>query len=186
MNRYLDNKMNEILHLALRKNKGKKLLPIVCHDLSQQLELNEQKIRFVDLEISDILREKFNQSWSKARSLQGDNYYVHFWHPSDKDDLSRFLEKLASKLLTDSVLIFRSTSVFCGAVELNAQEVLPYALRLVGEDQEDFLMSSMSGDEGVVIMLNNDRDIGPTSPHYELDIWGKSFINDIKSITSGE
>ncbi len=125
---------NKRLQIAVRRNRGKQLQSEFVRELASILGRRADSIRILGLDETDLLWQKVESRIEACNSAEM-TCYRERWVESQVDELRRFLHQLRNSLSNEGLVLFRSVSEYCDAVETHTQEVLDHALQLISLDQ---------------------------------------------------
>lgn len=167
--------MNKRLQVAARRNRGKHLLSAFLRELACTLGRRDDTFRILSLDETDLLWQKVESKVDACNNCRIPCYRQR-WVRNQLDDLSSFLRQLRVILPDEALILFRSASQYCGAVETSMHEVLAHALQLVSLDQEDLIVVDPNASRGMMLSFDTDKYITGDVTVYELIMWGEQWL----------
>ena len=168
------------LQLKLRQHQGKQLLPRYLGDLSRSLNKSTEDIKVLDLETTDklwkiLLGERQLHLEGAKPSLR------RIWLADDIEEVKRLLNGLKERIPDRPMVLFRSLSEYCGAVETTSREVLENAFRLISLDGEDLMAIDYEGSYGIVFENYTEWTETGSLEVYQLLIWGMEWLDTLSN-----
>ena len=174
---------NTKLEKALRRHKGKELLPDLLSELTRVLRSPAETIVFADLDSTDSLWRMFEakQQECEAKTI---GCLKKTWPVSELKDLKEAIARLAAVTPEKELFLFRSTSEYCGAIKITSKKLLEHAFELISLDQEDLMASNEDVSYGIVLSYVTDWTEAGSAEIYELLVWGEEWLKVIAVQTS--
>lgn len=166
---------NKRLQIAVRRNRGKQLQSAFVRELASVLGRQNDSIRILGLDETDSLWQKVESRVQECNNGEM-SCYRRRWVESQLDELRSFLQHLRRILPDEPLVLFRSVSEYCGAIETETQEVLDRALQLISLDEEDLIAVNREESKGMMLSLDTDKYITGDVVVYELIIWGEEWL----------
>src|SRR6266446_2462930 len=167
---------NKQFQIAVRRNRGKQLQSAFIRELAAALGRRDDSIRILTLDETDLLWQKVE---SRVQACNNGEIpcYRRRWVESQLDELRTLLDQIRGILSNVPLVLFRSLSEYCGALETDTREVLGRALQLVSLDQDDLIAVNRDASKGIMLGLDTDKYVTGDVVVYELIIWGEEWLN---------
>jgi len=167
--------MDKRLQIAVRRNRGKQLQSAFIHELASALGRRDDSFGILSLDETELLWQKVESKVGACNNGQIPCYRRR-WVESQIDELGSFLQELRGLLTDEPMVLFRSVSEYCGAIETHTGEVLDRAFQLVSLDQEDLIAVNHEVSKGIMLSLDTDKYITGDVVVYELIMWGEEWL----------
>ena len=170
----------EGLQLAIRRNRGKQVLPVFLTNLSTTLKRPRECIALLDLETTDHVWETYRNRFHQC--LDGRTACFQKQCPATKvQDVASVLAQLKNRLTNLQIFLLRIDSEFCGAVECTINEILENAFELVSLDQEELRACDKEGRCGLFFEYYTERYSSGCVEEYRVILWGDEWLEAVNN-----
>lgn len=157
------------LQLALRKQRGRSLMPAMLTELRDALGENEVELEVLSLVETDRLFEMYAAEFQ--RCLAGEKPHLHLRaERSEFGAIFSHLESLGKELGMVDTIFFGRNYQYTGAVVIPAGRFFPAAETLLRLEVDELRAASSDGTQGVLIDHLFDHE-----QHLELWCWGAQW-----------
>jgi hypothetical protein len=157
-----NDKLGHLLRLNQRRLSSPNFLRALGNAVGHVIN-DEQLLSFPE---TDDLFTEFSRGYGSTQDLASG--YRKTYERAHSDEVFRLCICLATKIAGDEARLLMKQSQVCGAVKMNADEILLNARSVIQLDGDSVSVLSWDRTEGILIDYNPD-DVNQT---YELAVWG--------------